>query len=136
MKIMLLLSTILIFEVMGAVKAVAPGVIDGNQKSEQAGRMGAAWYDWRLLVPAAITSDTIKFDSLYGKGTIVRQVTNITHTDGRFIGITSVGTKAPYPALSNQATGILPSITKMLKAGTTIDTMVLFIQVYGDTTNR
>lgn len=135
MRVFLVLA-VLVVGAWGGVREKKPGIIDGYQSTEYSDRMSSGWYTWKKLIPASITSDTIKFDSLYGNGYFVRQVTNTTARDGIFIGITSVGDPGPCPVISYQPSGVLPSITKILKAGTTIDTMLLFIQVVKDTSNR
>ena len=121
---------LLVFQsLLFAATSRSPGVIDGSQPFEEAMRMSAGWYDMRVVVPATITSDTIKTDSLFGAGTIVRQFMNRTSVDGR---VNVMCTKGTYfiaiPVTAGQSTGILPSMAKILKSGTTIDTLIFFIQ--------
>lgn len=108
----------------------APGIITGFQPTEDAIRMSAGWFDVKQVIVSGITSDTIKMDSLYGTGYICRQILNRTATDGRVNFKTTKGTTfLSFPIAGNQSTGILPSVTKILKSGTTIDTLFLYIQV-------
>lgn len=114
----------------------SPGEITGYQKTDDAIRMSAAWYTWRLVIPAAITSDTIKTDSLFGAGYICRQIVNRTGTDGRVNAKDTKGNAfIALPIAGGQSSGITPSITKVLKSGTTIDTMIFYLQLQ-DTTQR
>ena len=118
------------------IKTPAPGVITGYQPIDEATRMASGWYVMKRVVPAAITSDTIKTDSLFGTGFICRMFMNRTGTDGRVNVKDTKGTEfIAIPVAAGQTTPILSSITKILKSGTTIDTLILFLQVQ-DTTRR
>lgn len=132
--ILLLLSVSLSFSAI--IKTQSPGVITGYQPIEEATRMSSGWYVMKRVVPAAITSDTIKTDSLFGAGFICRMFMNRTGTDGRVNVKDTKGTEfIAIPVAAGQTTPILSSITKILKSGTTIDTLIFFLQVQ-DTTRR
>lgn len=118
------------------IKTQAPGVVTGYQPIDEATRMQTAWYTMARVIPSAITSDTIKTDSLFGAGFICRQIWNRTPTDGCVnVKDTKGSIFIALPITAGQTTPILPSITKILKSGTTIDTLILFLQVQ-DTIRR
>jgi hypothetical protein len=136
MRILFLILFCFSLSFSAIIKTQAPGVITGYQPIDEAQRMSSAWYTMKRVIPAAITSDTIKTDSLFGAGFICRQIMNRTKTDGRVNARDTKGTEfIAIPIAAEQTTVILPSITKILKSGTTIDTLILFLQVQ-DTIRR
>jgi hypothetical protein len=125
----LIVGAALICSNVEAAKSNSIGEIDGFQPADNATRMSAGWYDMRLVVVSSITSDTIKMDSLFGTGTICRQFVNRTASDGRINMMTDKGSYfIAVPVSSGQPTVILPQVTKVLKSGTTIDTLIFFLQ--------
>lgn len=137
MKSIALMTLLLVSVTFAAIiKTPSPGIITGLQPADEATRMSAGWYTMARVIPAAITSDTIKTDSLFGAGFICRMIMNRTTTAGRVnVKDTKGSIFIALPIGAEQTSPILPSITKILKSGTTIDTLILFLQVQ-DTIRR
>jgi hypothetical protein len=111
-------------------KSFSPGEVDGYQDAASATRAMSSYFDARLIVMSSITSDTIKADSLFGGGTLIRNVLNRTETDGRVNIMTNKGSYfIAYPIFAGQCIPTpLPPASKILKSGTTVDTIIVFIQ--------
>ena len=110
----------------------ATGLINGYQPTDEAMRMQTGWYDIRKIVTAGM-NDTIKIDSLFGAGMFCRQIMTASETDGRVSIKCANGTYyIPIKVASWQSSGILPDFTRILKATTTVDTFLVFLQKSSD----
>lgn len=109
------------------------GLVNGYQPTDEAVRMQTGWYDVRKIATAGM-NDTIKIDSLFGAGMFCRQIMTASETDGRVsIKCANGAYYIPISIPAWQTSGILPDFTRILKATTTVDTFLVFLQKSRDT---
>jgi hypothetical protein len=121
----ILLMSIFVF----AEKGFREGEIDGNRPEKYSLGSMADWYDLRYLVVDSL-HDTISVDSTFGSGFLVKSFVNMSNTAGYVVFKTARGSVWQKLYIEPwQWTPKLPMITKIQKAGTTIDTLGCGIQV-------
>lgn len=126
MKVLFLVATILFSIMLVEAKTGAVGEIDGLQSTADAARMITGWYGMRTLSIVGSASDTIVIDSVFGRGTVARQFVNMTNSDSVVIVKTLRDTGFQrLPIATLQSTGILPTITHIIKSGS-LDSVKVF----------
>lgn len=126
MRIFLLL---MVLSVSLLAKTGAMGEIDGLQSNDNATRAAAGWYSADSLNVSGYSGDTIVIDTVFGRGTVAREFINLTSSDGFIVCEDLRGKWVRWPAPANGSTGLLPTIRRILKAGTVATIIVKYQKI-------
>jgi len=112
-------------------KSNVEGELDGLKMVEECIRSSADWYDIRSIEIGASTDEEIAIATVFGAGTVCKQILNTTNADGVVLvktranganGFVSLPVKAGIPS------GKLPAITHIKKTGSMAGVVIRFLQ--------